>query len=350
MRYRNVYSWLAWLAVVSGGFAIALAIFLLVHLWDHSRRAFPENLGNARATALLSQHSARSERLKFAVVGDINQGTETFEAVISRLREEEAVDFLVLLGDCAADPNPPLHKYFINEFSETGLRLPTFIVAGNHDVKPGRFEYSSFEDLYGPINFRFLYRGHLFIGLGGIHSREKLRETLTFLETTLREERSKAKKAFVFMHYTAKASEDIPTAKLGSSPKFQHLFEKYNVTYVFSGHFHRLARTEVNGVVYFVTGGGGARLKHDRFGDIGLFHHLTIIKIGRDSTAEQIIPIQPPWWPFRVAERVERRGLTVLLPWGREHPLAFCIGAIVVISVFVWGIADRCRRRVSREG
>ena len=135
MKYRNERSWLAWLAIISGGLAIAFAIFILAHLWEHSRFVFPENLGNTKAAALLSQNSGQSDLLEFAIVGDINSGTETFESVIARLREEKAVDFLVLLGDCAADPYPSQHDYFIREFSETGLTLPTFIVAGNHDVR-----------------------------------------------------------------------------------------------------------------------------------------------------------------------------------------------------------------------
>ena len=349
MRYRNAHSWFAWLAVICGGLAIALTIFLLAQFWEHGRMAFPENLGNARAPVLLSQHSGQSDLLEFAIVGDINGGMETFESVISRLREERAVDFLVLLGDCAADPSPRQHDYFIREFSETGLTLPTFIVAGNHDVEPGRFGYSDFEALYGPANFAFIHRGHLFIGLGGIYGHEKLQETLTFLETTLRENRSKVKKVFVFMHYTAGASEDIPTQNIERSSEFQDLFEKYNVTYVFSGHYHRLARTEVNGVVYFVTGGGGARLRHDRFADIGLFHHLTIIKLRGNSTAEHVIPIQPAWPPFRVMESVERWGLTVLVPYIREHLVVSSLLAIVIIALFVWGLIDLCRLRLRRK-
>jgi hypothetical protein len=342
MRYRNVLSWFAWSAVISGGLVIAVAVFLLAQLWEHNRMVFPENLGNAKAPALLSQHPGQSDLLEFAIVGDINGGVETFESVIARLREEKAVDFLVLLGDCAADPSPRQHDYFISEFSETGLTLPTFILAGNHDVEPGRFGYADFEALYGPVNFAFNYHGHLFIGLGGIYGHEKLQETLTFLETTLRESRSKARKVFVFMHYTAGASEDIPTQNIERSSEFQNLFEKYNVTYVFSGHYHRLARTEVNGVVYFVTGGGGARLRHDKFADIGLFHHLTIIKIHADSMAEQVIPIEPASPPFEGMESVERWGLTALAPHVRAYPVLSGLVAIVVVIVFVWGVMGCC--------
>jgi predicted phosphodiesterase len=347
MKYRNERSWLAWLAIISGGLAIAFAIFVLSHLWEHSRIVFPKNLGNAKAPALLSQYSGQSDLLEFAIVGDINGGMETFESVIARLREEKTVDFLVLLGDCAADPSPSQHDYFIREFSETGLTFPSFIVAGNHDVEPGRFEYSDFEALYGPANFTFKYHGNLFIGLGGIYNHEKLQETLTFLETTLRENRPKVKKVFVFMHYTAAASEDIPTQKIERSSEFQYLFEKYKVTYVFSGHYHRLARTEVNGVVYFVTGGGGARLRHDKFADIGLFHHLTIVKVrGDNSTAEQIIPIERASVLSEGLEKVERWGLTVLIPYVKEYPAISGLAAIIILALFVWGVTDRYRLRI----
>ena len=347
MRCRY-HSWLAWLAVAGGGIALILPVFLLYNLWDHHQSSFPANLGNEKAAVLLSQHSGRSNMVKFAVIGDINNGMQTFEAVVSRLKEENDMDFLVLLGDCAADPNQLLHEYFIEEFSETGLKLPTFIVAGNHDVEPGRFGYSAFENLYGPANFAFLYNGHLIIGLGGIHSHEKLQETLAFLEKTLRENRSKARKVFVFMHFTPNASEDIPTDSFEYSPKFQALFEKYTVTYVFSGHYHRLARTEVNGVVYFVTGGGGARLRQDRFADIGLFHHLTIIKIQDDSSSEHIIPIYPSWYSFKVLGRIEQRGLTILVPWALKHPFFMSTTALGVLGIFIWGIVDRLRYTIVR--
>jgi len=341
MGWRRVHSFIAWFALIVGGLGIALAVFLLVQVWDHSRLRSPANLGNERAAALLSERDLPSDLVEFAVVGDINNGTETFEAIIARLRDEKEVAFLVLLGDCAADPNRQLHGYFIHEFAETGFALPTFIVAGNHDVAPGRFSYAEFEGLYGPANFAFSYHEHLFIGLGGIHDREECRETVSFLEKTLRERRSQAKRVFVFMHCAPLASEDIPTDRMTYSREFQDLFEKYRVNYVLSGHHHRLARTEVNGVAYLVTGGGGARLRSDRFEDIGLFHHLTLIKMRGNSIAEYIIPIAPAHSVFRVMERIERWGLTVLWP---QHPVMGGMAAVVVVGAFIWGVVDRRRQ------
>ncbi len=307
--------------------------FVLFHFFQHGQKSFPKNLGNEKAAELLSDRPS-SDSLKFAIIGDINNGTRTFEEVIFRLRQEKDVDFLVLLGDCAADPNPVLHDYFISEFSETGLDIPTFIVAGNHDIGIGEFEYEDFENLYGPMNFTFNYGGDLFIGLGGIYSEAKLKETLTFLEDTLREKRAGSNRVFVFLHYTISASPDIPDSEFGYGEKFQLLFEKYKVSYVFSGHYHRLSRTEVNGVVYFVTGGGGARFQNDQFDDIGRFHHLAVIDVEGESIAEKIIPIDSPMWIFRAVERTERWGLTVLVPFFKKNIISFfCVVVIVIVSL-----------------
>ena len=340
---QRLYSIGAWFALILGAVGIVLTLFLAAHVWEHRQQLFPQNLGNTRAANLLGQHSSASDLVKFAVIGDINNGTETFETVVSRLREEQGIAFLVLLGDCAADPIRDLHLYFIDEFAETGFDLPTFIVAGNHDVAPEKFGYPEFEKLYGPANFSFLYRENLFIGLGGIHDEKKVGETLSYLEKTLQEKRPAAKKVFVFMHYPPAPSNYVLPGWQEQMKKFQNLFEQYKVSYVLSGHYHRLARTNVNGVVYLITGGGGAQLRRDRFYDIGLFHHITIIEMGEHEIAEHIIPVASAGGLSRIMERIERNGLTLLLPWLRRYPVAGFGLVMVIFGAFIWGVIDRWR-------
>ncbi|OPZ25797.1 MAG: Calcineurin-like phosphoesterase superfamily domain protein [Lentisphaerae bacterium ADurb.BinA184] len=352
MSGRRLHSLAAWLAMTGGGLGIVLAFYVAAHAWEHSRLPFPANLGNARAAALLAQRPDPAERLKFAIVGDINNGVETFEAVIARLREEKDVSFLLLLGDCAADPNPHLHDYFVREFAETGLALPTFIVAGNHDVDAGKFDYTQFESLYGPANFSFRFHGDLFVGLGGLHTPQKRRETLAFLEHTLRDARPAVRRIYVFMHFAPTAASGIPTDGFDDSTEFQALLETYRVNYVFSGHYHRLARTEVNGVVYLVSGGGGARLRHDQFEDIGLFHHLTLIEAGNGVTSEHIIPIPPASLVAQGLEHhVERFALTVLVPAFGSAPLLCGLMGLAGTGALAWGVSVlwRQRRRGSRR-
>jgi predicted phosphodiesterase len=335
----------AWSAIILGAVGIALILFLAANAWEHHRQEFPRNLGNARAARLLASRETGGNSTKFAVIGDIHNGTETFEAVAAHLREEQNVAFLVLLGDCADDPMRNLHIHFINEFAETGLSLPTFIVAGNHDVAPGKFGYPEFEGLYGPANFAFTYHGNLFIGLGGLLEQTKLIETLSFLEKTLREKRSSVKKVFVFMHYSPAPPDYVIAGWQDAMKKFQNLFERYKVSYVFSGHHHRLVHTNINGVVYLISGGGGAFLRNDRFRGVGLFHHLTVIETSENEIAEHIIPVAPAGGFSMVMDRIESVGLTTLLPWSWRHPMLSIAAIIIFIGMLLWGAVDRRRQR-----
>jgi len=335
----------AWFSICLGAAGIALVIFLGANVWEHSRLEFPRNLGNTRAIGLLASGETGGNSTKFAVIGDIHNGTETFEAIAAHLREEHNVAFLVLLGDCADDPIQNLHIHFINEFAETGLSIPTFVVAGNHDVAPGRFSYPEFEGLYGPANFAFMYHGDLFIGLGGLHEQARLSETLLFLEKTLREKRSQAKKVFVFMHYSPAPPDYVIAGWQDVMKKFQNMFEQYKVNYVFSGHYHRLVHTDVNGVVYLISGGGGAFLRNDRFQDIGLFHHITVIETSESEISEHIIPVAPAGEFSMIMDRVESLGLTVLVPWARKYPVLSIAVVMIFVGMLLWGAADRRHRR-----
>ncbi len=342
---QNLILFCAWLALITGSAGILFMFFIAVHVIEHSRLVHPENLGNTKAQSLVAQMDTHSNPIKFAVIGDINNGIETFEVVVARLREEKNIDFLILLGDCAAHPTRECHSYFISEFAETGLNLPTFIVAGNHDITSGRFEYKEFEEIYGSVNFAFLYHDCLFIGLGGIHNDRKISETVSFLERTLKEKRALTKKVFVFMHQGPVAPDYVFTESGTTADQFQRLFEQYNVSYVFSGHYHRLARTEVNGVVYFITGSGGASLRYGSFNDIGLFHHLTLISLNANIIAEHIIPIPAADKISRAMESIEKTGMTVLWPFLRRHTLEGIGMAIVIIAAFSWGVMSLWRIR-----
>jgi hypothetical protein len=190
-----------------------------------------------------------------------------------------------------------------------------------------------------------MYHGDLFIGLGGLHEQARLSETLLFLEKTLREKRSQAKKVFVFMHYSPAPPDYVIAGWQDVMKKFQNLFEQYKVNYVFSGHYHRLVHTDVNGVIYLISGGGGAFLRNDRFQDIGLFHHITVIETSEGEIAEHIIPVAPAGEFSMIMDRVESLGLTVLVPWARKYPVLSIAVVMIFVGMLLWGAADRRHRR-----
>ena len=148
---------------------------------------------------------------------------------------------------------------------------------------------------------------------------------MAYLEKVLAAERAKVSRVFVFIHYPPMAALRAPKEGLFTHPEqFIELFDRYRVNYVISGHHHRLARTEDKATTYLTSGGGGARLGKDDYGQSGLFHHAIVFQINGDSIEEQVLmvaaagPIETyvekgeRWLTYDVWPREERHLAAVL--------------------------------------
>ena len=342
---------LAWLAGVICLSVLLLHIFIVVHLVGQRRARPPANLGNTPAVmARLPVAPASKRSFSFAVIGDINRGMATFERVMQRVLEEHDLSFLVLLGDCASDPTRADHDYFREEFAESGQTLPTFIVAGNHDVQAGRFAKADFEALYGPVDFSFVYGDCLFIGLGSgvLHGQQE--DGVAYLEKTLAAERAKVSRVFVFMHYPPMAALRAPQELMFADPgKLVSLFERYRVDYVLSGHHHRLARTEEGGTTYLTSGGGGARLREDDYGKSGLFHHAIVFHVKRDSIEEQVHLVPAAGFLETYWEKGESCLAGDVWPWeDRRLALVLAVNAAAALGLALCLRSLFWRRRAAR--
>jgi 3',5'-cyclic AMP phosphodiesterase CpdA len=200
-------------------------------------------------------------------------------------------DFGIIVGDILRKPNRERNDYFLMQFDRWGVDRPIFVVVGNHDVLEGeakwaRIKYSGlpngfglddFRDVYGADNFYFKYAGCLFIGLDDIDSSAEdgriSEHFVEFLEDVLKKEARDALMIFVFMHIPPQNRsplEGICEYPKIDSQKFSSLIEKYEVDYVFSGHFHSYLRGNVGETNYVISGGGlninGGKLKEqDQF-------------------------------------------------------------------------------------
>lgn len=66
------------------------------------------------------------------------------------------------------------------------------------------------------------------------------------------------------------------------------IFEKYKVNYVFSGHIHMYYRKEINGVVYIISGIGGARPYVSSDLDEGKPHFI-ILNVSDKGIKEEVV-------------------------------------------------------------
>jgi hypothetical protein len=183
-------------------------------------------------------------------------------------------------GDCADADNA--WKQYVRDYFDlykaTIGRVPFYLSVGNHEVYDGLCGYQSYRDVYQlPSNapegaeeqyYSFDWGAAHFIALDSNQSLHRGSPQYMWLQEDLKNSTQEWK--FVFLHHPVYSSGNY-----GSTPLLQEklppLFETYGVDAVFYGHDHNFERTcsilqgacvdpALGGVVYYVTGGGGAPL------------------------------------------------------------------------------------------
>ena len=137
-------------------------------------------------------------------------------------------------------------------------KYPMWPTVGNHEQSGGDDGVENFTNFFGmkKAMYSFEYGNAKFIALSWPKINED-KEKLKWLKKELR--KAKGKHIFIFKHrphYTVgtKSYNDVE----GAETKTTKLYDKYNVTAVFSGHDHIYYRTKRNGTNYIISAGAGA--------------------------------------------------------------------------------------------
>ncbi len=250
-------------------------------------------------------------RVRFAVVGDSGNGGRTQRRVADLMRAADP-DFYLHTGDVIYPAGEERHydERFFDPYRENARRAPFFPSLGNHDIiaylgdpyleafevprtNPARSErYYAFE--WGPARFLALDTSLGFIIPGSpqhLWLIDELNRPGPWTWT------------FAFHHHPPYSSSPEFTA--GSNLLIRHLvsplYEQAGVDVVFTGHAHVYERTRPRrdfagagpGVVYIVTGGGGAGTHPagtSSFTAVSVeAHHYVLVEIdGRTLTATAI--------------------------------------------------------------
>jgi len=210
---------------------------------------------------------------------------------------------------------------------------PVFFVVGNHDVDEEQFSLSDFERAYGPTNFWLSYRNCLLIFLRMLDDDDYPTDvSLRFMESVLSSERSKHRFAFVFTHIPPPFCSDIHLRGFEGSRRFMEMCDRYKVDYVIAGDYHGYARARVRGTVYLVSGGGGARLRRQKF---GRFHHALVIHVEDDRISEKILAVPEA---YDLEDKLECVALAEILPWLARNGFAALLINLTVLGLFVAGL------------
>lgn len=308
--FRNGVQLLLFLMLI---LMFAFEAYILILVYTEGDAALPAMFGNFERVRALLETDDQREEFSFAVAGD-TKGTGTFERLVGLLKDEP-ISFMVLLGDCVRNGSPRFHQYLRAELEkELRLPCPTFYVVGNHDVSKEEFPISRFEEVYGPTNFSFDYHGCLFIVLRILDKpRYSTKESLIFLESVLSDRRRDYRKVFIFMHIPPPISTDFGVRSIENPDKLLALFDKFKVDYVIAGDYHGYSRVKYRDTVYLVTGGGGARLRKNKY---SAFHHAVVIKVGQQEVSERILFTKRN---EELEDMMECCAMTVVYPWMKEN-------------------------------
>ena len=234
----------------------------------------------------------------FVVIGDNRSGTDIYAKLVDRIAKDNPA-FVISDGDIALDGKD---KKSWEEFVGLSrpLTMPYLIAPGNHEIWDKESENEFKLNMRQPGNelyYSFKAGDALFIALDSEVPGDEAKitgEQWDWLVDTL--EGSKEKFKFVYLHRPL-----YPDKKLGrhygdslnkytdERDKLMTLFKKHGVDAIFAGHDHMYVRSERDGIIHVITGGGGSPLYTPR--EKGGFYHYIRASIDDDTASFKVIDV-----------------------------------------------------------
>ncbi len=260
---------------------------------------------------VLCIYACRKEpSFRFALFSDTHIGGTPAAAVdlrhaVADINDRDDIDFVIVSGDIT-DMNTGRHLVLAKRILDS-LRVPYYIIPGNHDTKWSGSAGGNFISLWGDDKFVFDHAGYRFIGfhqgpvlrMGDGHIS---REVLAWLDDRLRKSGS-AQPIFLVMHYPLNAAVD-------NWYECVDMIKDYNIKALLHGHGHRSQMNYNQGIPAFM-GRSTLRAGEPKGG-------YTIFTVRNDSllAAEQITggPAGIPWAGIDLNEvyRVQPAGDSLL--------------------------------------
>ena len=259
--------------------------------------SFPSYAGSIKEVSQnIKQVQSIETPFQFAMIGDSRDGEKVYTQLMERVLERKP-HFLIHLGDMIPKPHEKEWQAFF-EISKQ-VNLPFFPVAGNHDVGTTTLGEEIYRKQFslpeGKTYFAFRSGGVLFIILDSEKGRGRiLKEQWTWLEDIL----SSSKETFklVFIHRplflptdslkTGRAMDKYPLDR----DDLHQLFLKTKVKAVFEADDHRYDRREIDGILYVISGGGGAPLTS--FKERGGYFHYVWISVQKGKMEGEVVDLE----------------------------------------------------------
>jgi predicted phosphodiesterase len=214
--------------------------------------------------------------IAFAVFGD-TQG-EGVSDKLAKIAQQKRPNFVIHTGDLVYNGKRTdlWRDNFFREMKSLLSSVPIYPAIGNHEKNAKN--YYDFFDLPQPeYYYDFTYGDAHFIVVDALHGVKPGSKQYMFVEEKLKKSKSKWK--FVYQHHPPYTSDSNDYGNLFKTNKaafgdkrskpLTTLFDKYSLDINFAGHIHyyertwpfKAGKTNPDGTVYIINGGGGGRLE-----------------------------------------------------------------------------------------
>ena len=245
---------------------------------------FKVNVEARKVTVLKLAPKLADDNFKFIVFGESRGGHHVFKRVMGDINYRKPL-FAISCGDMLEDSSRKEYDRFLKDIG--GINVPFLTVAGSSELQEGgMLEY---EDALGASYYSFDFKNSHFIILSNGEGRIS-EEQFLWLENDLM--LNKAINTFVFMHLPAfdpRPARKQPMLFGGQHLRLTKIFEKYNVSMVFSAGITSYFRDEKAGVTYVVSGGGGSELA-----SADAFHNYIIVEVSADKVKDKVVKLVLP--------------------------------------------------------
>lgn len=203
---------------------------------------------NKSNMARIEQSDDQQDTIRFAFMGDTQRFYDETEDFVAEVNQHEEIDFVIHGGDIT-DFGMSKEYLWINDILKK-LRVPYVALIGNHDiVGHGKLVY---ENIYGDLNFSFIFRGTRFICLNTNALEFDYSTPVPDFDfmTGFLADTAEIKRTVVVMH----APPFDVQFNNNAAMTFNNILEKYS-SLLFCLHAHRHSRMENdffnNGIRYF---------------------------------------------------------------------------------------------------
>lgn len=273
-----------------GSFNFGLIFFLLPFAVAFSQAGSIRDINRS-----IEQVKTLPSSFQFALIGDSRDGDNVYSKLIQAILKRKP-NFIIHLGDMISKPGEKEWQHFFN--LSNPITIPFFPVVGNHDVGTTLLGEEIYRRQFilqkGKTYYSFSIGDSLFLILDSEKGKGRiLNDQLEWLKDVL--ETSSSKFRFAFLHRPlflppdsfkkGRAMERYPIER----DQLHNLFVNYKVKAVFSGDDHRYDRTEKDGLLYIITGGGGAPLHP--FKETGGFFHYVWLRVEERRVIGEVVDL-----------------------------------------------------------